>query len=536
MRRYERGGNAMSRDEFFREMTKRICSTLDIRIALLRSYEFLKTVMPVFVLDLSLYDPESNKETKVANIRNGTVTDESRLNDPLPDGIGNELRNFWASMGEITIFNHPAPDRITNAVYRLAEYRLAEYRHGKGNDLSILVLRLELEGKRIGVLIIVAEGLDRFTEKHADLVAILNEPFSMALSNALQYQEILRLKDMLTDDNRFLHRELRDRSGNAIIGADMGLTQVMRSVRQVAQSNSPVLLLGETGTGKEVIANAIHALSSRKDGPFIKVNCGAIPEGLIDSELFGHEKGAFTGAVSRKRGRFERAERGSIFLDEIGDLPLLAQTRLLRVLQTKQIERVGGTESIDVDVRIICATHRNLETMVASGDFREDLWFRLSVFPIAIPPLRQRRQDIPDLVHHFLRRKSAEMNMHPVPELAPGAMPRLVAGPWRGNVRELENVVERALIQYEGGKLAFERRVDFPAGELPPETSASRIAKLDEAMALHIRNALEVAMGKVNGPEGAAALLGIHPNTLRNRMNKLGISYGRRKKPARIIS
>jgi len=520
----------MNRDEFFREMTKRICSTLDIRTALMRSYEFLKTVLPVFVLDLSFYDPESNKETKVANIRNGTMTDEAKLNEPLPDGIGNELRNFWASMGEITVFNHPAPDRITNAVYRLAEVRLAEYRHAKGNDVSILVLRLELEGRRIGVLIIVAEGLDRFTEKHANLVAILNEPFSMALSNALQYQEITRLKDMLADDNRFLHRELRNRSGHEIIGADMGLRQVMRSLRQVAQLNSPVLLLGETGTGKEVIANAIHDSSSRKDGPFIKVNCGAIPEGLIDSELFGHEKGAFTGAVTRKRGRFERAEGGSIFLDEIGDLPLLAQTRLLRVLQNKEIERLGGTESISVDVRIICATHRHLETMVAAGDFREDLWFRLSVFPIAIPPLRRRRQDIPDLVHHFLRRKSAEMNIHPVPELAPGAMPRLVAGPWRGNVRELENVVERELIQYEGGKLTFERRVDSLAGEVPPETSTARMAKLDEAMALHIRNALEVAMGRVNGPEGAAALLGVHPNTLRNRMNKLGISYGRRKK------
>jgi DNA-binding NtrC family response regulator len=172
--------------------------------------------------------------------------------------------------------------------------------------------------------------------------------------------------------------------------------------------------------------------------------------------------------------------------------------------------------------------------MAASGDFREDLWFRLSVFPIAIPPLRQRRQDIPALVHHFLRRKSAEMNIHPVPELAPGAMPHLVADPWRGNVRELENVVERALIQHEGGKLTFERRVDPPTGEVPPDTSTARIAKLDEAMALHIQSALEVAMGKVNGAGGAAEILGIHPNTLRNRMNKLRISYGRRKKERRL--
>lgn len=523
----------MTRDEFFREMTKRICSTLDIKTALMRSYEFLKTVMPVFVLDLSFYDPEANKETKVANIRNGTITDEARLNETLPDGIANELRNFWASMGAVTVFNHPAADRITDAVYRLAEVRLAEYRHARANDVSILVLRLELEGRRIGVLIVVAEGLDRFTEQHAELFAILNEPFSMALSNALQYQEILLLKEMLADDNRFLHRELRARAGHEIIGADMGLKQVMRSLRQVAQLNSPVMLLGETGTGKEVIANAIHEASSRKEGPFIKVNCGAIPEGLIDSELFGHEKGAFTGAVSRKRGRFERAEGGSIFLDEIGDLPLPAQTRLLRVLQNKEIERLGGTETIAVDVRILCATHRHLETMVAAGDFREDLWFRLSVFPIAIPPLRRRRQDIPDLVHHFLRRKSAEMNIHPVPELASGEMPHLVARPWRGNVREIENVVERALIEYDGGRLTFERREDVSAAEAPADASDTKMVRLDEAMARHIHGALELALGKVNGPGGAAELLGIHPNTLRNRMKKLGISYGRRKRGPR---
>jgi DNA-binding NtrC family response regulator len=185
---------------------------------------------------------------------------------------------------------------------------------------------------------------------------------------------------------------------------------------------------------------------------------------------------------------------------------------------------------ITVDVRILCATHRHLETMVAAGDFREDLWFRLSVFPIAIPPLRRRREDIPDWVHHFLRRKSMEMNIHPVPELAPGALARLVARPWRGNVRELENVVERALIEYDGGRLTFERREDVSAAEAPGDASDTKMVKLDEAMTRHIHDALELALGKVNGPGGAAELLGIHPNTLRNRMNKLGISYGRRKR------
>jgi len=216
-------------------------------------------------------------------------------------------------------------------------------------------------------------------------------------------------------------------------------------------------LLGETGTGKEVFANAIHYSSPRKNGPFIKVNCGAIPETLLDSELFGHEKGAFTGAVSQKRGRFERANKGTIFLDEIGELPAPAQVRLLRVLQTKEIERVGGATSIPVDVRIISATNRNLQEMIASGRFREDLWFRLNVFPIMIPPLRQRREDIPALVHHLIERKSKELKLTGRPVLAPGAIDRLMAHEWPGNVRELENMIERSLIQHRGaGALSFE--------------------------------------------------------------------------------
>ncbi len=228
----------------------------------------------------------------------------------------------------------------------------------------------------------------------------------------LRHQEVSRLKDMLADDNRYLFEELRSASGDEIIGSDFGLKAVMEMVQQVAPLDSPVLLLGETGTGKEVIANAIHYSSPRKDGPFIKVNCGAIPETLLDSELFGHEKGAFTGAVSQKRGPIRTGQQGH-------DLPgrdrrtslAQAQVRLLHVLQTKEIERVGGTSSIPVDIRIISATHRNLEEMIASGRFREDLWFRLNVFPIMIPPLRQRREDIPALVHHFIERKSKELKL-----------------------------------------------------------------------------------------------------------------------------
>lgn len=270
-------------------------------------------------------------------------------------------------------------------------------------------MELEIEGKRLGTFAILAEGKARFTKAHVHMVSLLRGPFAIAMSNALRYKEVVKLKDIVDAENRELNRELQRFSGDEIVGAEYGLKTTMEMVRQVAPLSSPVLLLGETGVGKEVVANAIHYTSSSRSGPFIKVNCGAILENLLDSELFGHERGAFTGAIAQKRGRFERADKGSIFLDEIGELPLQAQVRLLRVLQHKEIERVGGTKSIPVDVRIIAATHRDMEEMVRSGAFREDLWFRLDVFPIMIPPLRRRKEDIPALVHYFVERKSKDL-------------------------------------------------------------------------------------------------------------------------------
>jgi transcriptional regulator with GAF, ATPase, and Fis domain len=304
----------------------------------------------------------------------------------------------------------------------------------------------------------------------------------------------------------------------------------MNMVRQVAPLNSPVLLLGETGVGKDVIANAIHFSSPRKDGPFVKVNCGAIPETLLDSELFGHEKGAFTGALSQKRGRFERADQGTILLDEIGELPPQAQIRMLRVLQYKELERVGGTHPISVDIRLIAATNRNLQEMVKEKQFREDLWFRLNVFPIRIPSLRERGEDIPALVHHFVKRKTRELKLPNPPALAQGAIDRLTAYDWPGNVRELENLVERALILSQGSPLTFDELskgnekniASSPAG---PE---GKTLNLDAAISDHIRRVLEMAHGKVHGKGGAAELLGMNPSTLRYRMDQLGIPYGRK--------
>ena len=362
---------------------------------------------------------------------------------------------------------------------------------------------------------------------------LLREPFAIALSNSLRYRELLELKELLVEDNRFLHSELRQVAGEDVIGADFGLKGVMEMVRQVAPLSSPVLLLGETGTGKEVIANAIHNLSQRNDGPFIKVNCGAIPENLMDSELFGHEKGAFTGALSRKRGRFERASGGTIFLDEVGELQPEAQVRLLRVLQDKEIERVGGTESIRVDIRVIAATHRDMEEMVKDGKLREDLYFRLKVFPINIPPLRDRKSDISSLVQHFMLNKSREMGLKGIPTLAPGALERLMAYNWPGNVRELENAMERALILSRGEPLVFS---DLQA-KLKSEPSSGHGAgsdsqgeepmPLDEVVSRHIHKVLALTGGRVGGKKGAAYLLQINPSTLRKRMRRLGIPFGR---------
>jgi transcriptional regulator with GAF, ATPase, and Fis domain len=376
---------------------------------------------------------------------------------------------------------------------------------------------------------LTTEGEKKFTRQHAALLSLLREPFAIAMANALKHREVIKLRDMLADDNRNLYRELRRLAGDEIIGVHFGLKDVMKKVGRVASLDSPVLLLGETGTGKDVLANAIHYSSPRREGPFISVNCGAIPETLIDSELFGHEKGAFTGAVSQKRGRFERADKGTIFLDEIAELPLQSQVKLLRVFQNKEIERVGGTETIPLDIRIIAATNRDLEMMLEAGTFRNDLWFRLNVFPIEIPPLRERKIDMPALVQHFISLKVKELKLPHIPVLAPNAIEPLMAYHWPGNVRELANVVERALIMNQGGPLSFDwitTTLERKSSE--PESQSSITNNLDEIITLHIEKILTLTQGKIQGPGSAAEQLGMNPSTLRNRMKKYGIEYGRR--------
>ena len=337
------------------------------------------------------------------------------------------------------------------------------------------------------------------------------------LQNALS--EVERLKNRLQDENVYLQEEIKlTHNFEDIIGQSRAMKDVLAQVEQVAPTDATVLVLGETGTGKELLARAVHNLSGRKDRPLVKVNCAALPANLIESELFGHEKGAFTGALDRKTGRFELADGGTIFLDEIGDLPLELQAKLLRVLQEGEFERLGSSSTLKVDVRVIAATNRDLEAAVAEGTFREDLYYRLNVFPVQSPPLRERKDDIPILVNHFVQKFNARVGKQ-IDTIPQKAMDTLRTHAWPGNVRELENMVERAVILSRGNR--------FELGNWFPKTGAlsdsADFATLAENERRHILEALERTDWRVSGDRGAAKILHINPHTLLSRIKKLGI-------------
>lgn len=514
----ERIIKVIDENKFFREVSIRMCGSLDIDKALYLCFQYISQTMPVDELIILTYDSGTKcfRSIATADSRGGHfatneifLTPAAQLTIERPETLP-RTRNVLST----------GDDPIGKCLSEQLNWPLS----------SVLINRLVIEGQYIGSLIANVKGEGRYNDEHLKLWGLVNEPAAIALANHMRYREIIRIKELLADDKHYLQSELRGGIGTTLIGADYGLKEVMENVRLIAPLLSPVLLIGETGTGKEVIANAIHELSPKSNGPLIKVNCGALPETLVDSELFGHEKGAFTGAIAQKRGRFERANGGTIFLDEVSELPLAVQVRLLRVLQEKEIERVGGNKTIKVDVRIISATNRDLEELIKKGRFREDLFFRLNVFPIVVPPLRKRKNDIPILVHHFIHKKAREMVLPQIPIPSPGEIDRLMQYNWPGNVRELENVVERAIILSKDKHLTFSDTInhDAPSHEHRPEAE-QEIKRLDELEAQHIETALNKAGHKVSGKGGAADLLGVNPNTLRHRMRKLGISFGRKK-------
>jgi formate hydrogenlyase transcriptional activator len=364
---------------------------------------------------------------------------------------------------------------------------------------------------------------DAFTEDDAKLLSRIGAQVALAAANSMAYQEVSSLRDKLAKEKLYLEEEIQtEYNFEEIVGDSRALKLVFKEVQTVAATDSTVLILGETGSGKELVARALHNRSDRRERTFVKLNCAAIPTGLLESELFGHERGAFTGAIATKIGRFELADRGTIFLDEVGEIPLELQVKLLRVLQEQEFERLGSTRTIRVNVRVIAATNRDLGRMVEEQEFRSDLYYRLKVFPVTVPPLRERAEDIPLLVRHFAQKFAQRMKKR-IETIPSEAMKALQAYHWPGNVRELENFIERAVILTQGQDL-FVSLAELK--RTPNHTTNSGATTLEQAEREHILKALRESEWIIGGPAGAAARLGMKRTTLQSKMQKLNISSG----------
>src|SRR2546426_1233793 len=385
---------------------------------------------------------------------------------------------------------------------------------------SLCSILLLAHDRVLGALNVGRRREDAFVQDDIDLLSQVVQQVAIAVENALAYRKITELKDKLAKEKLYLEEEIRtEQNFEEIVGESPRLKQVLKQVEIVAPTDSTVLIQGETGTGKELIARAIHNLSGRRERTFVKMNCAAIPTGLLESELFGHERGAFTGAIASKVGRFELAHQGTLFLDEIGDIPLELQSKLLRVLQEQEFERLGSTKTIRVDIRLVAATNRDLSAMVADKQFRNDLYYRLNVFPIVSPPLRGRQEDIPQLVRYFAQKFARRMNKH-IETIPTDTMTALSRYHWPGNVRELENLIERAVILSQGTEL----HVPLPELKAAATEGTSFVTTLEAAEREHIVRALQAAKWIIGGPSGAAVKLGMKRTTLQSRMQKLGIS------------
>ena len=391
-------------------------------------------------------------------------------------------------------------------------------------------LPLTSRARVLGVLGLASSRDNAFVGDEASFLRLVSNQIAMAVENSIAYREISRLKDRLSRENVYSQSEVREELHfDNIIGASEALRRVMREVETVAPTDSTVLIYGETGTGKELIARAVHNLSSRKPHAFVKLNCAAIPASLLESELFGHERGAFTGATMQRMGRFELAHRGSIFLDEVGEIPLELQPKLLRVLQEREFERLGGTRTLRTDARLIAATNRDLKSMVETDKFRSDLYYRLNVFPIRVPPLRERPEDIPVLVRHFVQEFNGR-NSRNIDVIPSETMDALVRYPWPGNVRELQNIIERAVIVSTGPVLQVSiAELQSARTAAPARLDSTNLrGLLNDTERTQILRALEECNWVVAGPAGAAARLNMKRTTLQVRMQKLGIQVSRR--------
>ncbi len=504
------------------------CRHVEIGAAVAQCAPNLFRRLPVDLVMVRRLEPaRSAVDTVAAGLcRPGPVPDRSR--DEL-DPASFERLSHWCRRGEVGLLTEENQEEFPAGI--IPSGLLSA---DAGRAPEALIGPLNLAAGPIGLAILLARPPHRFAERHLHMLEALLEPFTVWLENDRRLRELSTLREAAEADKRSLLSRLgRHDISETIVGAETGLKSVLQRVDLVARTDAPVLIMGETGSGKEVVARTIHERSRRVAGPFLRVNCGAIPTELVDSELFGHERGSFTGAIGDRKGWFERADGGTLFLDECGELPLAAQVRLLRILQDGTFERVGGEGSTTVDVRVVAATHRDLQAMVADGRFRQDLWYRMAVFPLTLPPLRDRVQDIPAMAAHFALRAAKRNGM---PAVLPSAddLNRLVTYSWPGNVRELSAVIERAVILGDGKHLEIAKALGTtPDADRPPAASGQAdspsdpFPTLDQAAARHIEAALARTRGRIEGPDGAARLLDINPHTLRARMRKLQIDWDR---------
>ena len=497
------------------EVNNAVVSVLDLRQLLNAVSTSLRRLVPHQYASISLFD----RDTKRLLIH--------ALDFPLSKGLlqeGMAVPLDGSPTGRALTTREPV--FIAHGELRQFGSDIARRIVGEGLK-SACCLPLVSHDRPLGTLVVASVEHERFPEKDAELLRHVANQIAIAVENSLAYHEEVQRADRLSEEKLYLQDEIRSEYNfEEIIGESAGLKEILEQIQTVAPTDSTILILGETGTGKELIARAIHHMSGRRERTLVKVNCAAIPTGLLESELFGHEKGAFTGAIAQRVGRFELAHRGTLFLDEVGDIPLELQPKLLRVLQEQEFERLGSARTTKVDVRLVAATNADLARKVADNQFRTDLYYRLNVFPVVIPPLRERREDIPLLARYFAQKYARRMKK-PIDTVPVRAIAALTEYHWPGNVRELENFIERAVILSRGTELQLplselKQRTKLPA-VTPMLESSGALATLEHAEREHIVRALGETKWVIGGPAGAAARLGMKRTTLQSRMRKLGI-------------
>lgn len=501
------GEQKKAEDSLLLEITNVLLSNLDIRKLLSAISASLQAILPHEYASLALYDPDLDKLRLLVLV---SPADRMLTPEELVVPVeGTPSGRAFAKRSPL-IINRLDPRTFSDRSIR----HLLDVGVKAGCWLPLIS-----RGRALGAVSVASRREGAYGNINLDLLSRIAGQVALAIDNAVAFRQIADLNDRLAGEKQYLAKELDEGYGE-IVGKSTALKNVMQKIEVVAPTDATVLIQGETGTGKELVARAVHNLSPRRDNTFIKLNCAAIPSGLLESEIFGHERGSFTGAIAQKIGRLELAHHGTFFLDEVGDMPLDLQPKLLRALQEREFERIGGTRTIPVDVRLIAATNQDLEELVRQRRFRSDLYYRLKVFPVVIPPLRERPEDISTLAHYFTQKYASQMGKQ-IRGIDPESLKALAGWHWPGNVRELENLIERAVILSRGPVL------EIPLAEFEERRELERregLETLEEVEREHILRVLRAVQGVIGGPRGAAARLGVKRTTLNFRMRKLGIS------------